>query len=186
MREAGSLRSRHNTPIGNYEEHPVVSVGRFPLITSQDCDSLCSQNAFLLCLGRGLELGVLTNWVERKYLLTSLLTTYQWRLSTFNNQHSQLLTCQNGLVVFVCYYFHILKGKRNKKTAWSVLQWQKAEVVRLSAVWDVIHKLSTSLLTSLFALSHRTSMEGLPDPFFPTQTQKKKSGLATQDYSLRL
>jgi len=31
----------------------------------------------------------------------------------------------------------------------------------------------------LAILSH--SMEGLPDPFFPTQTQKKNSGLATRD-----
>ena len=34
----------------------------------------------------------------------------------------------------------------------------------------------------LAILSHKISIEGLPDLFFPTQTQKKKSGLATRDY----
>jgi len=67
------------------------------------------------------------------------------------------------------------------------------------AIWGVIRKLSTSLLTNLFSSIQlvnpsltltsfwrfcRTEFlwKGYQTLFFPTQTQKEKSGLATQDY----
>ena len=114
-----------------------------------------------------------------------------------------------------------LKGK---ETVWSLLQWPKAEVVRLStvwgviqtstsaiqfdcltreqlAIWGVIRKLSTSLLTSLFGSTQLVNAsltltsswrfchteflwKGYQTLIFPTQTQKKKSGQATRDYTV--
>jgi len=62
------------------------------------------------------------------------------------------------------------------------------------AIWGIICKLSTSLLTSLFRLTQLVNAslrrfccteflwKGYQTLFFPTQTQKKKSGLATRDY----
>ena len=136
----------------------------------------------------------LTSWLEPKRLVNKLADTCTASCSRVKQLKWM------ALVVFVCYRFHSLNGKRNCMECAAMTKGQSCQTwYCLRRHSQVVNKLVNKsfwlepagqrfvkIHQFLAILSHRISMERLPDPFFPyPNTKGKKSGLATRDYPLQ-